>query len=453
MSRLHPKTRVRKFIGVSLILFLNFVMLPGVSSRSGSTTKAAGNSSGTTLQDQAPKQTTIAAAEEEQGLFGSSKPTATSLIQFATDEFAIGEGSGHIDISVTRAGDASSPATINFNTFDQSQAGHASQNSDYEIALGKLTFNPGETSRTFRILIVNDSFVEGDETVGLAISNPIGSGVGLGSPNIAELRIIDNDSSPPLTNPIDDAPFFVRQHYLDFLNREPDTAGFNFWVDQITSCGTEAACREVKRINVSAAFFLAIEYQKSAVPVYRTYLAAFGVPPSTPAVLYDQFERDTQMLQQNLVVGQPNFDATLEANKQAYFADFVTRPEFVSAYATTLTPTQFVDNILTHGAVGFTPAERAGEIDEFGGATNTADQAARARVLRRAVENTNLSSTDSNKLIVALEYFGYLRRDPDVIGFSFWVDKLNQFGGNIINAEMVKAFITSGEYRQRFGPN
>jgi hypothetical protein len=27
------------------------------------------------------------------------------------------------------------------------------------------------------------------------------------------------------TNPIDTAAFFVRQHYLDFLNREPDQAG------------------------------------------------------------------------------------------------------------------------------------------------------------------------------------------------------------------------------------
>ncbi len=125
------------------------------------------------------------------------KPTtasATSLIQFATDEFVIGEGTGHIDVTVTRAGDASGPATVNFNTFDQSQPGHASQKSDYEIALGKITFNPGETSKTVRILIVNDTFVEGDEIVDLAISNPTGAGVGLGSPNVAELRITDNDS-------------------------------------------------------------------------------------------------------------------------------------------------------------------------------------------------------------------------------------------------------------------
>src|SRR4029453_7858366 len=173
-------------------------------------------------------------AEEEHGLFGSLKPTtatATSLIQFATDDFAIGEGSGHIDISVTRAGDSSGTATVNFNTFDESQVGHASQKSDFEIALGKVTFNPGETVKTVRILVVNDNFVEGNEVVNLALSNPTGAGVGLGTPNRAELRITDNDSIAPQTNPIDDSTFLLRQHYLDFLNREPDSSGLAFWVN------------------------------------------------------------------------------------------------------------------------------------------------------------------------------------------------------------------------------
>src|SRR5205814_2416103 len=115
---------------------------------------------------------------------------------------------------------------------DESQPGHASQKSDYEIALAKVTFNPGETSKTLRILIVNDNFVEGNETINLALSNPTGAGVGLGSPNQAEVKIIDNDVVAPTTNLIDDANFFVRQQYLDFLNREPDPAGQSFWVSQ-----------------------------------------------------------------------------------------------------------------------------------------------------------------------------------------------------------------------------
>src|SRR6185436_2416338 len=85
-------------------------------------------------------------AEEEHGLFGKLNPTtasATSLIQFSSDEISISENGGHVDITVTRAGDVSGSATINYNTFDESAAGHASQKSDYEIALGKLQFAPG----------------------------------------------------------------------------------------------------------------------------------------------------------------------------------------------------------------------------------------------------------------------------------------------------------------------
>ncbi|MDQ3920490.1 MAG: TIGR03118 family protein [Acidobacteriota bacterium] len=394
--------------------------------------------------------------EEEHGLFGKLNPTtatATSLIQFASDSFAISEGSGHIDITVTRAGDASGTATVNYNTFDESQAGHASQKSDYEISLGKLTFNPGETSKTFRILVVNDNFVEGDETIDLALSNPSGTGVGLGQPNVAELTILDNDATPPTTNPIDDPSFFVRQHYLDFLNREPDTSGFNFWVNNITSCGGDANCTAVKRVNTSAAFFLSIEFQQTGMLAYLANKAAFGASASgSPApVLYGQFERDVQQLQRNFVFGAPGSDAQLEANKQAYFADFVARPEFVAAYPTTQTPAAFVAALYANAGVTPTASDTNTATGEFGAATDTSDQAARARALRDVAQNAAFAQAEFNRAFVTMEYFGYLRRDPDTAGFNFWLNKLNAFGGDFVKAQMVTAFITSSEYRQRFG--
>jgi hypothetical protein len=76
----------------------------------------------------------------------------------------------------------------------------------------------------------------------------------------------------------------------------------------------------------------------------------------------------------------------------------------------------------------------------------------RASVLRKIAEADELQSREFNKAFVAMEYFGYLRRDPDTAGFNFWLNKLNSFNGNFVNAEMVKAFLTSAEYRQRFGP-
>jgi uncharacterized protein (TIGR03118 family) len=399
---------------------------------------------------------TAGTAEEEHGLFGKLNPTtaqATSLIEFATNNFAVDEAGGHVDFTVVRTGDTSGTATVNYNTFDESQAGHASQKSDYEISLGTLTFNPGETSKTFRILIVNDNFVEGDEVISLALSNPTGAGVGLGSPNTATVTIFDNDAVVSTANPIDDPSFFVRQHYLDFLNREPDSAGQTFWVNQITSCGADAQCKDVRRINVSAAFFLSIEFRNTGLIAYLTNKAAFGPSASgSPApILYGQFMRDVQMLQNNYVFGSAGADAQLEANKQAYFAYTVARPEFVAKYPTTMTPTEFVDALYANAGITPSTSERTAAIAEFGAAANTADQAARARVLRRVAENSAFATAESNRAFVTMEYFGYLRRDPDTAGFNFWLAKLNAFSGDFIKAEMVKAFIASSEYRQRFG--
>jgi hypothetical protein len=77
----------------------------------------------------------------------------------------------------------------------------------------------------------------------------------------------------------------------------------------------------------------------------------------------------------------------------------------------------------------------------------------RATVLRKIAEADELQTREFNSAFVTMEYFGYLRRDPDASGFNFWLNKLNAFNGNFVAAEMVKAFITSSEYRQRFGPN
>jgi len=111
------------------------------------------------------------------------------------------------------------------------------------------------------------------------------------------------------------------------------------------------------RINASAAFFLSNEFQNTGTIAYLANRAAFGgsASGSPAAVLYGQFERDVQQLQQNLVFGQPGFDAQLDANKQAYFNDFLTRPDFIAAYPSTLTNAQYVDALLA--SAGLTPSQ------------------------------------------------------------------------------------------------
>jgi hypothetical protein len=267
--------------------------------------------------------------------------------------------------------------------------------------------------------------------------------------------------SVPAGNAIDDASFFVSQHYRDFLNREPDPSGFLFWTNEINSCGTNAQCLEVKRVNVSAAFYLSIEFQNTGYMAYRTYKSAYGNMPGAPVPLrIDEFLPDTQEIGKGVVVGQTGWEQQLENNKQAFALDFVTRTRFIALYPTTMTPSQFVDALFANAGVTPSTTDRNAAINEFGGAGDTADAAARGRALRRVAENSILNQQETNKAFVLMQYFGYLRRNPNDApepglnfnGYNFWLGKLNQFNGNFVNAEMVKAFIVSGEYRQRFGP-
>ena len=261
----------------------------------------------------------------------------------------------------------------------------------------------------------------------------------------------------PSAHPIDGPDFFVRRQYLDFLSREPDPAGQAFWTDQITQCGLDAGCIEVKRINVSAAFFLSIEFQHTGYLVYRIYKSAYGNLMDAPVpVTFGEFQPDTQQIGQGVVVGEPGWEQRLQNNKNSFAALFVGTPRFTSAYPTTMTPDSFVDALFAKATITPTPVERATAIDEFGGSATSADAAARARVLLRVAEHPALVRQEFNKAFVLMQYFGYLRRNPndapdtDFAGYNFWLAKLNQFNGNFINAEMVKAFLSSAEYRQRF---
>ena len=390
----------------------------------------------------------------DHGLFGSLKPMsspADSLIKFINeavvidDEFLTFENAGHIDITVARTGDVSGTATVNYATVDVS----AGQRTDYEMALGKLTFNPGETIKTFRVLIVDDHGFCGacDVSLQLVLSNP--QGAALTSPHTARLAIRDNEGDTPgqPPNTIDVAQLFVRQHYFDFLNRVPDQGGLNFWTNEITSCGTNQQCIEIKRINVSAAFFLSIEFQRTGMLAYLTQKASFGILPR-----YGPFMRDVQLLQKNFVFGAPGADAQLEANKQLYFNEFVAGPEFVAKYAG-LTNAEYVDTLILNTGVMFSTVERDALVNGLNGGTET-----RATVLRKIAEKESFRQKEFNSAFVLMEYFGYLRRFPgnppdfNLAGFNFWLDKLNDFNGDFVRSEMVKAFITSIEYRSRFGP-
>jgi hypothetical protein len=174
---------------------------------------------------------------------------------------------------------------------------------------------------------------------------------------------------------------------------------------------------------------------------------------AVPVVRFNEFLPDTREIGHGVVVGQMGWEAVLENNKQGFTDEFVNRSRFSSAFPTSMMPAQFVDALNTNAANALSPTDRNQLVNDLTAGTKT-----RAQVLRAVAENQNLYNAEFNRAFVLMQFLGYLRRDPnsgqdtDYTGFDFWLTKLNAFNGNFQNAEMVKAFITSTEYRQRFGP-
>jgi hypothetical protein len=378
-----------------------------------------------------------------------SATTPASVLNFAAPQFDTFEGAGRAQISVTRTGDTSTPASVDYATSD----GTASERGDYTTAAGTLQFAPGETQKSFDVLVTDDAFAETNETVGLTLSNAKG-GASLGTRPAATLVIHDNDFSAG-TNPVDGSAFFAQQNYYDFLSRLPDSSGLQFWTNGIESCGADAQCRAVKRVDTSAAFFLSIEFQETGFLVYRLYKAALPETPARPRALprYREFIRDTQAVARGVVVGADGWQQKLAANTLALLDDFVARPEFLSVYPAQLSPAEFVDKLNAQAGGPLSLSERDALVAGMNAGTET-----RASALRRVAEDADFKAAETNRAFVLMQYFGYLRRNPDdppdasFAGYDFWLSKLDEFHGNYAAAEMVKAFITSTEYRARFGP-
>jgi hypothetical protein len=292
-----------------------------------------------------------------------------SVVQFSASSYSVNEGTTFKTITVTRTGDVSGPATVDYTTANIS----ASQRTDYTAALGTLRFGANESSKSFDVLISEDIKLEGTESFSITLSNGTGQAL-LGSPSTTSVVITDDpiEAGP---NPIDFTDIFVGQHYHDFLARQSDNPGQVFWESQISPCGNNAACIDDRRTNVSAAFFLSIEFQQTGYFVIRIY-KAYG----------------------------------------------------------------------------------------------TGNTLGRAAALKSVVESDSVFDKQYNPAFVLMQYFGYLRRDPDDLpdnnfnGYDFWLNKMNQVsvtGENVRNddvalsrvkrADMVKSFLVSGEYRGRFG--
>src|SRR6266567_2142792 len=518
------------------------------------------------------------------------RTTTNAVIQFSMPNYNVGEGDGSVTITVNRSVDTSAFSSIDFATGNneyrpctpgdpQNVAGIATQNCDFTRNQGTLTFNPGDTSKTFTVLITDDGNVEGTETFPIILSNLVGGPPAVIPP--ATVTITDNDTAqatspvpfrfwgsfsgaqetPPnnsngsgtgvvllnlndltmgqaglqfsnlgssetaahihgpggpgvsapiifplpttnpvinfqingitaqevsdfrsgldylnvhsqnfqngeirgqlLWNPTLEQDFFVRQHYYDFLQREPDVGGFNFWTGQISPCAANVQCLHDKTIVVSNAFFFELEYQQTGAYAYRLFREAFGntqpqpnPDASNPTEANKIPSYDAYAALRARVVG----GANLTAGQQDAANVFVNSSQFQARYPASLTLDQFVDAILntimTDIGVNLTSQRTA--LIALG---------SRAAVVYRlanddlqggngGINNRAFIDAEYNRAFVVTQYFGYLRRDGDIGGILFWKGQVDSAPLRNVAKQnaMVCSFITSDEYQKRFGP-
>ena len=238
-------------------------------------------------------------------------------------------------------------------------------------------------------------------------------------------------------NALDTAEYFVRQQYVDFLGREPEVGGFAYWSDQLNQCHGDADCLRTRRLDVSAAFFMSDEFGDTGSFVYRLYKGSLG-----RQLHYNEFATD-----RGQVIGGPN----LEASKTAFATAFVQRAEFAEKYQTNTSADSFVDALLQtmNDASGVDlSSERAALLNRYNSGGTLTES--RALVVRALVDQAAFRTAVHNESFVVMEYFGYLRREPDRQGYAFWLNVLNNGDRNNYRG-MVCSFITSAEYQRRFG--
>ena len=249
---------------------------------------------------------------------------------------------------------------------------------------------------------------------------------------------VDPGVSLSASNPIDDYRFFLNQNYSDLLGRQPDQETFEKWNAQIAQCGSRVDCLRTRRLDVASALLTHNELPTSGLFLNTLYNIALGRRPHL-----NEYEADRKEI--------TNFSGTLEEARLALAITFVQRMEFEKKYPKTLQATEFVDRLLASALQGANvdlKNERAALVGQFDGTS-----AGRAAIIAGIVSQSSVVDAHYNQTFVLLEYFGYLRRDPDENGFNHWLNVLKSKPLRDADSarSMVCAFLTSSEYQNRFG--
>lgn len=380
-------------------------------------------------------------------------------VQFSQANYTFSEGETSAQLIVARTGDTSGTSTIFYTTSDNAAAvrcddtttlpGVAFARCDYATSLDTVTFNPGDLQKTISIPLIDDAHVEPNETFQVVLSNP-GTGTNLGTPSTATVTITDNDTAQT-PNPIFNSSFFVRLQYLDFLSREPDTPGFNSWLNLLNGCpevnnfDPTAPSAQCDRIIVSSSFFRSQEFHLKGFFVFRFYRVAFNRWPEYTEIVADM----------RRITGQTPSEVF---TKKAAFADaFTQRQEFMNTYGA-MTHENYVSALL--GGYNLTQITTPDPRQPDGTNKLTLTQAdltnalnartlTRAQVLRALADSDQVMTQEFNRAFVALQYYCYLRRTPETAGYNAWLTYLNAHPTDY--RTMVNGFVNSYEYKLRFG--
>jgi uncharacterized delta-60 repeat protein len=380
---------------------------------------------------------------------GTIQNDDTPKVQLSSTNYTVNEAdsTGAVTITVIRTGDATIPVTVDFKTSDTSALtpcqtngnGIASDRCDYATAAGTLRFAAGEVSKSIQIPIIADAYTEPDEVFNITLSNPSNATLGTSTANIT---ITNFNATQPAINPIDSQGFFIRQQYIDFLGRVPEAAGFQFWTERMTNCPPGQVC---DRIDTSQRFFQSDEFQERGFYVYRLYDAVLGRLPK-----YAEFVPDVARLNGPQTVQEQRL------GKDAYLLDFINRQEFRNLYGAYLS----ANGLTAVDAAGFvnalcatakiTPASKQALIDNLQNGVKDPAHTLEDFILTQ--EMSSVGTLYYDRGFITMQYFGYLRRDPDQGGFNFWVSQL--IGENAPHRQdyrfMVGGFLQSDEYRFRF---
>jgi hypothetical protein len=259
------------------------------------------------------------------------------------------------------------------------------------------------------------------------------------------VTILDDDA-PGQPNPIYTTSFFVRQHYLDFLSREPETG--EPWSAILNNCSDVNNNPLCDRLTVSQSFFGSPEFRLKGFYVFNFYRVAFNRLPEYSEIIPDM----------RSVTGQTSEE--VYGKRAAFAVGFAQRPEFAALYGA-LSDTAFVNALLDRYQLqsittpdpqnpdGGTKV-RLSRADLSNRLGTTGSQAlTRAQVLRAVVESDEVGTAEYNRAFVAMQYYGYLRRTPEDDGYQAWLRVINQDPNNV--RLMVNGFMNSTEYRSRFG--